>query len=162
LAKGALDAMAPAKIKLVLSSLVAAAALLTAAAFAVPAPTPGEGRPERGAGPRHHPAPEPVGAVLADGEARPQRACIIGWLGGGPSQIDTFDPKPGQATGGPFKAIKTTAPGVEVTELLPQLAKRANHLAIIRTVTHHRGDHGGSTSLMRTGYEPDGAVDYPS
>jgi RNA polymerase sigma factor (sigma-70 family) len=162
LAKGALDAMAPAKIKLVLSSLVAAAALLTAAALAVPAPTPGEGRPERGAAPRHHTAPEPVGATVADGEARPQRACIIVWLGGGPSQIDTFDPKPGQATGGPFKAIKTTAPGVEVTELLPQLAKRANHLAIIRSVTHHRGDHAGSTYLMRTGFEPDEAVDYPS
>src|SRR5262249_31671992 len=60
----------------------------------------------------------------ADAAAHPQRrrSCILLWMAGGPSQIDTFDPKPGQPTGGPLGAIATSVPGIGVSELLPGLA----------------------------------------
>src|SRR5512144_2021990 len=68
------------------------------------------------------------------------KAVIVLWLNGGPSHIDTFDPKPGQATAR-FKAIKTRAKGVELSEHLPLLAEQANHLAIIRSMTSREGNH---------------------
>ena len=52
-----------------------------------------------------------------------KRSCILLWMNGGPSQIDTFDLKPGHANGGPFKEIDTTAPGIHISEHLPKLAK---------------------------------------
>ena len=56
--------------------------------------------------------------------------CIVLFMNGGPSQLDTFDPKPGTANGGPFKAIQTSVKGVEVAETLPQVAEQAHHLSI--------------------------------
>src|SRR3954471_10305288 len=75
--------------------------------------------------------------VLADDTARnPQRkrSCILLWMSGGPSQLDTFDLKPGHENGGPFKPIDTNASGVQISEHFPQLAKLANHLAIVRSL----------------------------
>ena len=56
------------------------------------------------------------------GDAKPGRAkrCVVLWMEGGPSQLDTFDPKPGQATGGPVKAIGTSGSGIEISEYLPE------------------------------------------
>src|SRR5215467_13559198 len=51
------------------------------------------------------------------------KACILLWMGGGPSQFETFDPKPGHSNGGETKTIKTIIPGVEIADSLPQLAK---------------------------------------
>src|SRR5947209_5301528 len=59
---------------------------------------------------------------------------IILWMGGGPSQMDTWDLKPGAKTGGEFKAIQTAAPGVEISEILPNVAKEMKHLTIIRSL----------------------------
>src|SRR5690242_12262691 len=90
--------------------------------------------------------------VLADDAARnPQRkrSCILLWMSGGPSQLDTFDLKPGHANGGPFKAIDTSAPGVQFSEHFAQLAKHANHLAIVRSMNSKEGDHGRATFLLR-------------
>src|SRR6266536_2138984 len=53
------------------------------------------------------------------------RSCVWLWMNGGPSHIDTFDPKPGAKGGGPFKALRTRARGVEICEHLPQLGERA-------------------------------------
>jgi hypothetical protein len=83
-------------------------------------------------------------------------------MSGGPSQIDTFDPKPGHPNGALFGAIATNVKGVEISQNLPRLAKQANHLAIIRSLRHRDGDHGRATHLMRTGYENDGRTDYPA
>src|SRR5687767_4540450 len=55
------------------------------------------------------------------------------WLAGGASQLETFDPKPGRPTGGPFRAIPTAEPGIDVCELLPKIAQRIKHTAIIRS-----------------------------
>ncbi|MDA1232302.1 MAG: DUF1501 domain-containing protein [Planctomycetota bacterium] len=89
------------------------------------------------------------------------RACILLWMGGGPSQLDTFDPKPGHKNGGPVKAIDTTVPGLQLSEYLPGLSKQAKDLVLFRGMTSKEGDHGRASQLMMTGYRPVEAVNYP-
>ncbi len=88
-----------------------------------------------------------------------KRGCIILWMNGGPSQLDTFDPKPGDV--GLFKAIDTNVKGLQFSETLPLLAKKANHLAVIRSMTHREGDHNRGTHLMHTAQPQGGALAYP-
>jgi hypothetical protein len=102
--------------------------------------------------------------ALADQAAKdPQRkrSCILLWMNGGPSQMDTFDLKPGHKNGGPFKEIQTSAPGVRISEHLPKLAKHADRMAIIRSMSTKEADHGRATYLMRTGRAPGGPIQYP-
>jgi uncharacterized protein (DUF1501 family) len=105
-----------------------------------------------------------LGALAADAAKNPQRkrSCILLWMSGGPSQMDTFDLKPGHANGGPFKAAETSVPGVRISEHFPQVGKLAEHLAIVRSMNSKEGDHGRATYLLRTGYVPQGPVQYPS
>jgi hypothetical protein len=102
-------------------------------------------------------------ALAADTAKNPQRrrSCILLWMNGGPTQTDTFDMKPGHANGGPLKPIKTTAPGLEISEVFPKLAQQGKHLAVIRSMATKEGDHGRATYLMRTGTLPQGAIQYP-
>ncbi len=96
-------------------------------------------------------------------EQKRGRQCILLWMAGGPSQMDTFDLKPGHANGGEFKEIQTPIPGLNISEHLPKLAAQAKHLAIVRSLSTREGDHGRGTYLMRTGHVPGGGgVDYPS
>jgi uncharacterized protein (DUF1501 family) len=83
-------------------------------------------------------------------------------MSGGPSQIDTFDPKPGHANAGPFRPIQTSVPGIQISEHLPKIARQAEHLAVVRSMTSKEGDHGRATYLLRTGYVPQGPVEYPA
>jgi hypothetical protein len=91
-----------------------------------------------------------------------KKACILLWMNGGPSQMDTFDCKPGHANGGPIKEIDTSAPGVKISEHFPRVAKFADKMAIIRSMTTREADHGRASFLMRTGYMPTGPIQYPS
>ena len=103
-------------------------------------------------------------SALADQAANnPQRkrSCILLWMNGGPSQIDTFDPKPGHVNGGPYKPVQTSVPGIQFNEPFPLLAKHAQNLAVIRSMQTKEGDHGRATYLMRTGVLPFGAIQYP-
>jgi hypothetical protein len=103
--------------------------------------------------------------ALADQTApNPQRrrACILLWMNGGPSQTDTFDLKPGHANGGPTREIATCVPGLRISQHLPRLAREMRHVAIVRSMSTREGDHGRGSYLMRTGYLPQGAVQYPS
>jgi hypothetical protein len=59
---------------------------------------------------------------------------ILLWLAGGASQLETFDPKPGRPTGGPFRAIDTAVSGIQISELMPKLAVRMKQLAIVRSL----------------------------
>src|SRR6478736_2463908 len=73
-------------------------------------------------------------SALARADAAPrQRSCIVLWMTGGPSQMDTFDLKPGHKNGGPYEAIDTTVPGIKISEHLPKIAKHADKMAIIRS-----------------------------
>jgi uncharacterized protein DUF1501 len=99
-------------------------------------------------------------AVAAE-PARPARAkaCILLWLNGGPSHIDTWDPKPDN---GKFKSISTRVDGLSLCEHLPQLADVAPHLAILRGMTSKEGNHDRAQHLVHTGYAPNPTVAYPS
>jgi hypothetical protein len=90
------------------------------------------------------------------------RACILLYMAGGPSHIDTFDPKPGRPTGGEFKAISTKVDGIQLCEHLPGLAARMKELAIVRSLTSKEGNHDRARHLMHTGYPPQGGVDHPA
>ena len=61
-----------------------------------------------------------------------QKRIILLWLAGGSSQLETWDPKPGAPTGGPFRAIKTDVPGIAISELMPKMAQRMKNTCIIR------------------------------
>jgi hypothetical protein len=103
--------------------------------------------------------------AMARGAAQdPQRkkACILLWMGGGPSQMDTFDLKPGHENGGPFKEIQTTAPGVRISEHLPTVAKHADRMAIIRSMSTKEGDHPTASAYLHTGYSARGPIRYPT
>src|SRR5215207_9454381 len=102
---------------------------------------------------------------LADDAAadpRRRRSCILLWMSGGPSQMDTFDLKPGHANGGPYKAIETATPGLQISEHLPRLALESGDMAVIRSLSSKEGDHGRATFNLRTGYMPQGPIQYPA
>ncbi len=96
--------------------------------------------------------------------------CIFIWLGGGMSQIDTFDPKRRgnpkanpKTPGSDYAAIDTSVPGVRFTEHLARTAKLAEHLTVVRTVNHRVVDeHAFATNVVHTGRMISGTVTYPS
>jgi hypothetical protein len=105
-----------------------------------------------------------LGRLAADtaDDPRRKRACILLWMAGGPSQMDTFDLKPGHPNGGPFREIDTAAPGVRISEHLPQLARQMRHLAVLRSMRTREGDHARATYHLQTGYLPQGSIRFPS
>src|SRR5215831_17336295 len=96
--------------------------------------------------------------LAQDAAKNPQRkrSCILLWMGGGPSQLDTFDLKPGHANGGPFKPICANVPGIQVSEHFPKIARFMDRMAVVRSLTSKEGDHGRAAFLLRTGYAPQG------
>jgi Protein of unknown function (DUF1501) len=92
---------------------------------------------------------------------RSQKACILLWMAGGPSQFETFDPKPGVQTQGPTRAIPTAVPGIQIAEHWKQVAGVTKDLALIRSMTSKEGNHGRATYLLHTGYSPSGGIVHP-
>src|SRR5438552_9010989 len=80
-------------------------------------------------------------------------ACILLWLDGGPSQLETYDPKPEAPAEyrGPYQAIRTKVPGIQLCEMLPHHARHAQQMAFIRSVHHDNGDHFAGAHWMLTG-----------
>lgn len=105
-----------------------------------------------------------IEALAADTAKDPRRrkACILLWMTGGPSQIDTFDPKPGHANGGQFTAIDTAVPGIKVGQHLPKIAQQMKDIVIVRSMSTKEGDHGRATFNLRTGYQQTGPIHYPT
>lgn len=90
--------------------------------------------------------------LFAAESVRRTKRCVVLWMGGGPSQLDTFDPRPGTSTGGPTTAIRTAVPGIEIASSLPEIAKRMDRLSIIRSLTSPEGDHDRGQYFLHTGY----------
>lgn len=115
-----------------------------------------------------------TGLCLADKLARPAKAAaesgkakavIQIWMWGGPSHLDTFDPKPeaGSDYCGPLdKPIQTNVPGTRISELLPLLAKQADKYSILRGMTHGINGHETASYIVQTGRQPGGRLVYPS
>ncbi len=92
------------------------------------------------------------------------KSCILIWLDGGPSHLETLDPKPDatKEVRGPFEAISTSVPGIQISELLPRTAAAMQHTAIIRSMTSPLGEHNFGTHYLLTGYKPTPALNYPA
>src|SRR5437899_621562 len=100
-------------------------------------------------------------SALAGEMKKQQKRVILFWLAGGASQLETWDPKPGAATGGPFRSIQTAVPGVHISELMPKMVARMNHTLAIRSLNTKNGDHGGGAKLMMRGRRDEASVKYP-
>jgi len=90
-----------------------------------------------------------------------QKRILNVFLHGGVSQLESWDPKPGTNTGGPFRAIPTSVPGVHISELLPSTAKQMHHLAIVRSLDTKNNDHARGQEEMTTGHKQIPGTDYP-
>ncbi len=92
------------------------------------------------------------------------KSCILIWLDGGASHLDTFDPKPTSPAEvrGPFESINSSIPGVRVSEHLPQTAKLLDQFALIRSVTSPFGVHNFAVQYLMTGNKPTPAIEYPA
>ena len=99
--------------------------------------------------------------ALANELRRQQKRCILLWLAGGASQLETFDPKPGAATGGPFRSIQTSTTGVRISELMPRMAARFKDTCIIRSLNTRNADHGSAAKIMMRGRMSEAGIDYP-
>ena len=87
------------------------------------------------------------------------------WMAGGPTQTDTFDPKPqaGEDFSGPFRgALATNVAGIQISTLLPLLAKQADKYTIIRGMTHGNNAHETAAYIMQTGTMPSAELVYPA
>ena len=95
---------------------------------------------------------------------RRARSCILLWLDGVPSHLDTFDLKPEAPVEvrGPFRPISTKVPGVQICEHLPRTAAIMDKLAIVRSMTSPLGEHNFGSHYLLTGYKPSAALTYPS
>src|SRR5688572_26505773 len=92
---------------------------------------------------------------------RPSNTAVIQlFLGGGPSQLDTFDLKPDAPADirGEFHEISTSVPGIRICEHLPLLAGVMDKFSVVRSVTHDSSSHLPSSHLMQTGYLDPGAI----
>jgi len=94
----------------------------------------------------------------------PERAksLLTVWLAGGPSQLETWDPHPGDPNGGPTKAISTSLSGLQIADAFPRTADVIGSLSVIRSLISKEGDHERGTYHLRTGYRPDPSVRHPS
>jgi len=98
----------------------------------------------------------------ADELRKQGKSMILLWMDGGPSQYDTFNPKPGSKYQGPAHAINTVLPGVQFAEYWPKTAAKLDDIALIRSMTSDEKDHERAIALVRTGYHLSPAVRYPT
>ena len=94
----------------------------------------------------------------------PAKSVILLWMQGGPSQRDTFDPKPAapEDFSGGVQAIKTSAPDIEIAASLPLMAEQMKHLSLVRSVVSREGDHARGVYNIKTGFRPDPTLIHPS
>ena len=103
-----------------------------------------------------------LSSLAAAAPADNQRHCILLWMPGGPSQTDTFDMKVKHDNGGEFKEQQTSVAGLRFSEHLAGLARQADQLAIVRSLSTSEGDHNRGTFLMHTGHRPGGPIGHPT
>jgi uncharacterized protein (DUF1501 family) len=98
----------------------------------------------------------------ADQLRKAGKSMILLWMDGGPSQYDTFNPKPGSKYQGPAHAIHTVIPGVQVAEYWPRTARVMDRIALVRSMVSTEREHDRAIALVRTGYPLTPAVRYPT
>jgi uncharacterized protein (DUF1501 family) len=93
--------------------------------------------------------------------ANQDKRVLLIFLSGGVSQLETWDPKPGTPTGGPFLAINTNVPGIQISELLPFSAQHMDKLALVRSINTAENEHSRGAYFMQTGRRQNPAEPYP-
>lgn len=107
----------------------------------------------------------PLGTLLArasETEKSPAKSVIVLWMAGGPSQLETFDPKPGTNIAAGTRAIDTAKKGIQLAAGFEQLADQMDHVSLVRSLWSQEGDHERGTYTLKTGYRPDPTVTHPS
>jgi hypothetical protein len=99
--------------------------------------------------------------AAAEEMTRQQKRIVVFNMHGGLSQLESWDPKPGTATGGPCRSIPTSVPGIHISELLPKTAQQMHHLTLVRGVNTSEDDHLKGAYMMLTGRRQTPAADYP-
>ena len=102
-----------------------------------------------------------TGSLVGNELKRNNRQLLIVFLQGGVSQLETWDPKPGTDTGGPFLTIPTSVPGTHISELLPYTAQQMHHLCLVRGINSHENNHTRGQYLMTRGRPEEPSTDYP-
>src|SRR5262245_1624909 len=90
-----------------------------------------------------------------------EKQVLFVWIDGGMSQYESWDPKPNTQFGGPFRTIPTSLPGVHFSELLPQSAKIAQHLAVVRNMSTQDNSHSAGVPRIQRGDPKNRGVTYP-
>src|SRR5262249_6456005 len=90
-----------------------------------------------------------------------QMACVLLWMAGGPSQLETFDPQPGTEHGGVTRTIATAVPGIAIAEGWSHTARVLNEIALVRSMTNKEGNHQRATYQLHTGYVPSATIKHP-
>ncbi|MCK6479461.1 MAG: DUF1501 domain-containing protein [Planctomycetaceae bacterium] len=118
----------------------------------------------RGARAAASPAGEEGVSAPAPDRLPPGRAkrCIVLFMDGGPSHMDSWDPKPGREFQGPTETIPTPIPGVRIAAALPAMASRVRDLCIVRSMTSREGNHSRAKYLLHAGYPPNPTVVHPA
>jgi Protein of unknown function (DUF1501) len=101
-------------------------------------------------------------ARAAEAEKAPAKSVIILWMAGGPSQLETFDPKPGTNIAAGSQARDTAVKGVQIAAGFEQLADQMQHVALVRSLWSKEGDHERGTYTLTTGYRPEPTLTRPS
>jgi hypothetical protein len=102
-----------------------------------------------------------VRPAMAEELKKRQKQVLFIWIDGGISQLESWDPKPGTQFGGPFRAISTSVPGIQVSELLPKTAQQMHHLALIRSLCTKDNSHSAGVARIQRGDPKNRGVTYP-
>jgi len=107
-----------------------------------------------------------LGRLAAQAAEQPRaKSCILLWMAGGPSHLDTFDLKPDASdkVRGEFRPIDTSVPGIQISEHFPKLARQMQHAAVLQGMSTVESDHQLATYHMHTGYQKRaGGIAFPS
>ncbi len=103
-----------------------------------------------------------INALQAEEMKKRGMSCILLFMAGGPSQYESFDPKPGHECMGPTKTIDTKLPGLKMAEGWPNMSKLVDQISIIRSMTSIEPDHPRAQFHLHTGYLAGGGVKYPT
>lgn len=106
-----------------------------------------------------------LGNLLAAAETgaikKKHKQVLFVWIDGGMSQYESWDPKPNTQFGGPFRAIPTSVPGIQISELMPQSAKQMHHLSLVRGMCTKDNAHSSGVGRIQRGDPKNRGVVYP-
>lgn len=102
-----------------------------------------------------------VSPQAAEVMRKKEKQVLFIWLDGGMSQLESWDPKPNTEFGGPFRTIKTSVPGTHFSELMPQCAKQAHRLCVVRNIATKDNAHSSGVARIQRGDPKNRGVAYP-